>query len=1320
MKTCSMFPSALFAVLFAVANYYTADVAIASTPEYRSTPCDAEDRITDADRHELYQRALANIKRLGIVNNDDKTRITLNEPIDADRDYDDPGFYIITNYYDHAPNQGEYDDWNCGNRSYDQHYGTDFATWPFPFYHMDHDHVWAVAAAGGTLVDRNDGEYDRNCDFNSGGYGNYVMLQHSNDTFTIYAHLKNGTVIEDPIGNWISVDEPLGTVASSGNSTCPHLHFEFLNPYGEPIDPFFGPCSYDHGWGGFGEPGWTQYYVTEVNQLYTHGGEPELPDCPSTESPRFKSVFEGGDQILFSGWFRDIPDAANALCIVKDADGAVVWTWTWHWNQYYAGSYFISGAFDLPLDAATGKWTFSVDEVNGDFAADYRFDVLGRPVASFTADPASGSAPLTVQFTDTSNPGSSPITQWNWSFGDGEQSDLQNPVHIYQNAGNYTVTLQVTNSTGSDTFIAPDLVSVLNDVLQITFASITNPFDGVDITARADIQPGAYPISEVTFYYSIDDGLGQSEVANYQGGSIWTAPLGHQPGGAKIVWRIVATDAHSNKAIWPQYGGWSTVIVLEPGTIVGWGSTSDGVCTVPGLNEDFVSIAGGSTHSLGLKIDGTIVAWGSNSWGQCFIPAPNSDFVAIAAGDGFGLGLKYDGRIVSSGRNDHGQCNIPEPNAGFVSAAAGAAHSLGLKADGTIVAWGWNEYGQCDIPEPNTSFIAAAAGGIHSLGLKADGTVVAWGANTYGQCDIPAPNNEFVAVAGGLFFSLGLKSDGAIVAWGRNDQGQCDVPEPNADFVSVAAGFVHSVGMKSDEQFVAWGSNYYGQCNIPAPNSDYIATAVGDNHNLAIRRPSGEPQIYAYVLNGIVGADITVQASIVAGAAPINTVTLYYMVDNGLEQSQAVVQQGDSTWISSLGEYVRGTEIAWRLVIIDEQSNETNWPRVGDWREFTVVQPGAVVAWGDNAEGQCDVPAPNEDFVAVSGGSYHNVGLNTEGAVVAWGRNDSGECEVPRPNANFIAVAAGYGFSLGLKSDGRIVAWGDGSHGKCYVPSPNRDFVAIAAGNEHSLGLRSDGTIVAWGLNALGQLNTPLINAEYVRIFAGSYHNAGLKSDGTIVAWGLNNFGQCIVPMPNSNFVAVAGGTDHCLALNNDGTIVAWGFNGFGQCDVPAPNSDFKSMAGGCRHSLGLKYDGTIVGWGSNSSGQLDVPAPNEDFFAISGGVWHSIGVRGNPTISVPDSSSADEIPIVLAIRTVAPNPFNPGTTIYIDLPTSGTVSVAVHDLRGRLVRTLWRGEMTAGRSSIAWDGTDKRGQQAASGVYVVRLASADGAQKVAKITLAK
>jgi hypothetical protein len=106
--------------------------------------------------------------------------------------------------------------------------------------------------------------------------------------------------------------------------------------------------------------------------------------------------------------------------------------------------------------------------------------------------------------------------------------------------------------------------------------------------------------------------------------------------------------------------------------------------------------------------------------GQCDIPSPNADFIAVAAGELHSLGLKVDGSIAAWGWNYFGQCNIPSPNADFIAVAAGGLHNLGLKVDGSIVAWGRNKYGQCNIPSPNANFISVAAGKYHSLGIRSE------------------------------------------------------------------------------------------------------------------------------------------------------------------------------------------------------------------------------------------------------------------------------------------------------------------------------------------------------------------------------------------------------------------------------------------------------------------------------------------------------------------------------------------------------------------------------------------------------------------------
>jgi len=79
------------------------------------------------------------------------------------------------------------------------------------------------------------------------------------------------------------------------------------------------------------------------------------------------------------------------------------------------------------------------------------------PTADFGAHPTSGVVPLTVQFTDQST---GEITSWAWDFGDGNTSTVQNPSHTYATLGNYTVSLTVTNSGGSDTETRTDYIRI--------------------------------------------------------------------------------------------------------------------------------------------------------------------------------------------------------------------------------------------------------------------------------------------------------------------------------------------------------------------------------------------------------------------------------------------------------------------------------------------------------------------------------------------------------------------------------------------------------------------------------------------------------------------------------------------------------------------------------------------------------------------------------------------------------------------------------------------------------------------------------------------
>jgi aminopeptidase N len=68
------------------------------------------------------------------------------------------------------------------------------------------------------------------------------------------------------------------------------------------------------------------------------------------------------------------------------------------------------------------------------------------------------------------------------------------------------------------------------------------------------------------------------------------------------------------------------------------------------------------------------------------------------------------------------------------------------------------------------------------------------------------------------------------------------------------------------------------------------------------------------------------------------------------------------------------------------------------------------------------------------------------------------------------------------------------------------------------------------------------------------------------------------------------------------------------------------------------------------------------------------------------------------------PNPFNPVTNIRFVIPAKNFVGLTIYDVAGRVVKRLISKEMAANAYTVAWDGTNNRGQNVASGVYFYKL----------------
>ena len=143
----------------------------------------------------------------------------------------------------------------------------------------------------------------------------------------------------------------------------------------------------------------------------------------------------------------------------------------------------------------------------------------------------------------------------------------------------------------------------------------------------------------------------------------------------------------------------------------------------------------------------------------------------------------------------------------------------------------------------------------------------------------------------------------------------------------------------------------------------------------------------------------------------------------------------------------------------------------------------------------------------------------------------------------------------------------------------------------------------------------------------------------------------------------------------------------------------------------------------------IDAGNPNSDFYDIydsarpgyalfpaKGRVRNDMGAYGGGSREQA-VSDPDYLPTVLALKQNYPNPFNSFTTITFQVPARSKVSLDIYNLLGQHIQTLFSQTVDAGSYRMLWEGKNRNGRQAASGIYFVLLRS--GAQlRAMKIAL--
>ena len=224
--------------------------------------------------------------------------------------------------------------------------------------------------------------------------------------------------------------------------------------------------------------------------------------------------------------------------------------------------------------------------------------------------------------------------------------------------------------------------------------------------------------------------------------------------------------------------------------------------------------------------------------------------------------------------------------------------------------------------------------------------------------------DDYNNIVGGHKHSIVLLKDNTVKCWGDNSYGQCNVPDSiqgnnhnvniNNDNVvgkvdSISSSHYYSCALFCNNTIKAWGTNFTGQCDVPDfIQGKVISTSCGLHHSCAL----------------------------------LNDNTVKCWGNNEFGQCNVPDSiQGNNHIVN-----INNDNIVGKVISISCGYNHI----VG------LLNNNMIKCWGDNNDGQCDVPESIQDrVVSIECGAYYSIAFLNDNTIKCWGNNDFGQCDVP-------------------------------------------------------------------------------------------------------------------------------------------------------------------------------------------------------------------------------------------------------------------------------------------------------------------------------------
>lgn len=288
------------------------------------------------------------------------------------------------------------------------------------------------------------------------------------------------------------------------------------------------------------------------------------------------------------------------------------------------------------------------------------------------------------------------------------------------------------------------------------------------------------------------------------------------------------------------------------------------------------------------------------------------------------------------------------------------------------------------------------------------------------------------------------------------------------------------------------------------------------------------------------------------------------------------------------------------------------------------VPPGQAFEWGYPGQLHDRDPclAVLTNAVQISSKAQWSLALRADGSLLAWGNNSQGQTNVPAGN-DFAFACGGYDCGGAVRSNGTVAVWGATNSWTYWPSTPITDAVEVSLGDGHCAVLHSNGTVtVPYGWRT-SVTNVPFGLSNVVHIDSTWYAVVALTRSGNVVSWGETsnpgNYLQAPGPAYTNNISQIACGYFALYSIDSNNVLRCWGTSDqYGELDVPPALTNCTFVAGGAKHTLAIDNHGKVYAWGYNGTGQTNIPTNLTNASFVYGSAYYSGAIAAGTDAAQP------------------------------------------------------------------------------------------------------